>query len=555
MRRRIGPASAVLALALALGARAEGPAPAWTPYDLGTHRRAVSTKSGAAQHAFDQGLIWSFAFNHDEAERAFREAARVDPDLAMAWWGIALVNGPHINNAEVDEAHAKAAWEALGEARARRASAAPVEKALIDALSARYAMPQPADRKPLDAAYAKAMADVHRRFPKDADVAALYAEALMDVRPWDQWTHDGKAQPGTRETLDAIAAALALNPAHPLALHLKVHALEASPHPERAQRAADALRALVPDSSHLVHMPAHIYARVGRWADAASANERAIAADARNNARAPTLGLYRLYEAHNVHFLMFTAAMEGRRKVAEEQAAALVAMLPPPMLKEMGFLLEAFLAMPDEVRIRFGLWDEILEQPVPAADLPTARAFSHFARGVALGALGRLDEAEGERAAFAEARGRVPKEYLWGANPTSAVLAAFAPYLEGELAFRRGDRGTAEAKLREAVRLEDALKYDEPPPASVPARHALGAVLLAAGKAREAEAVYRDDLRRSPENGWSLLGLARALRMQGKPGAAEVQARFRAAWKRADTDVTTSCLCVPGAAIQGTVAR
>lgn len=528
---------------------------AWRPFELGSHGRPVSTKSAAAQKAFDQGLIWSFAFNHDEAERAFREAVRVDPGLAMAWWGIALVNGPHINNIEVDEAHAKAAWDALGEARARIAGASQVEKALIDALGSRYAMPQPADRKPLDGAYAKAMADVNRRFPKDADVAALCAEALMDVRPWDQWTPDGEPQPGTREALDAIAAALALQPRHPLALHLKIHALEASPHPERARAAADWLRALVPDSSHLVHMPSHIYARVGRWADAASANERAIAADERYNARTPNLGIYRLYEVHNVHFLVFTAMMEGRRRVALERAAAVVAMLPPPMFKELAFLLEAFLTVSHEVRMRFGLWDEILEDPIPGTDVPTARAFAHFARGVAFAALGRVDEAGRERAAFAEAAAKVPEEYLWGANASSAVLAAHMPYLEGELAFRRGDRETAEAKLREAVRLEDALKYDEPPPASVPARHALGAVLLAAGKAKEAEAVYREDLRRSPENGWSLQGLARALRMQAKPGAAEVQARFRAAWRRADMDVTTSCLCVPGVAVEGTGAR
>lgn len=549
MRRRDLSASAVVAAALALApaARADDPAPAaWRPFDLGTHRRAVSTRSAAAQTAFDQGLVWSFAFNHDEAERAFREAARVDPGLAMAWWGIALVNGPHINNAEVDEAHAKAAWEALGEARARLAAATPVEKALVGALASRYALPQPADRKPLDEAYAKAMADVHRRFPKDADVAALYAEALMDVRPWDQWTHDGKAQPGTREALDAIEAALALNPRHPLALHLKIHALESSPHPERARAAADGLRALVPDSSHLVHMPAHIDARVGRWADAASANERAIAADARYNARTPTLGIYRIYQVHNVHFLVFTAMMEGRRKVAREQAAAVVAMLPPQMVKDLAFFLEAFLTTPHEVRMRFGLWDEILGEPIPGSDVPTARAFAHFARGVAYAALGRIEEAERERAAFTEAAAKVPKEYLWGSNPTAAVLAAHVPYLEGEMAFRRGDRETAEAKLREAVRLEDALKYDEPPPAGVPARHALGAVLLTAGKAKEAEAVYREDLRRNPENGWSLQGLARALRAQEKRGAAEVQARFRAAWKRADVEVTTSCLCIPG---------
>lgn len=235
-------------------APAESP---WRPFDLGRHGRKVSTKVPAAQKAFDQGLVWAFAFNHDEAERAFREAARLDPSLAMAWWGVALVNGPHINNPMVDEAHAKVAWEALGKARELAASASPVEKALIEALGSRYAMPQPEDRRPLDEAYAKAMSAVRARFPGDADVATLAAEALMDVRPWDQWTVDGKPQPGTEEVLAALAAARRLSPSHPGALHLTIHALEASPQPERAREAADRLRALVPDSSHLVHMPAH----------------------------------------------------------------------------------------------------------------------------------------------------------------------------------------------------------------------------------------------------------------------------------------------------------
>ncbi|HEX2798101.1 MAG TPA: hypothetical protein VHQ44_00370, partial [Thermoanaerobaculia bacterium] len=274
-------ASLVLVFTGALAQAPAKPAEAgWKPFDLGTHRRAVSTVDPGAQLAFDQGLNWSFAFNHEEAEKAFREAARRDPALAMAWWGIALVNGPHINNPVVDEAHAKVAWETLGEAKKRAERASDVEKALIEALGSRYALPQPEDRKPLNEAYAKAMGSVRRRFPKDADVAALYAEAMMDVHPWDQWTSDGKPRPGTQEILDAIEAALALSPRHPLALHMKIHALEASPHPENAKQAADLLRALVPDSSHLVHMPAHIYARVGGWKEAAAANERALAADA-----------------------------------------------------------------------------------------------------------------------------------------------------------------------------------------------------------------------------------------------------------------------------------
>ncbi len=290
-----------------------GPRTTWRPFDLGPATRPVSTRVPAAQKAFDQGLVWAWAFNHDEAERAFLEAARLDPCLAMAWWGVALVNGPHINNPSVDEAHAKRAWEALQKARGLLGGASAVEAALVEALGARYAWPQPADRAPLDAAYAAAMQKVRQRFPEDADVATLAAEALMDTRPWDQWTKDGKPQPGTAEVLAALERARALAPDHPGALHLTIHALEASPWPERAADAADRLRALVPDSSHLVHMPSHVDVRVGRWKAAAEANERAVAADRRYQARAAEIGFYRIYMAHNAHFLAYTAMMEGRR--------------------------------------------------------------------------------------------------------------------------------------------------------------------------------------------------------------------------------------------------
>jgi len=520
----------------------------WKPFDLGAHRRAVSTKDPEAQLAFDQGLNWSFAFNHEEAERAFREAARRDPELAIAWWGVALVNGPHINNPVVDEAHAKAAWEALGEARKRAAGASDVEKALIEALGARYALPQAEDRKPLDEAYAKAMGTVRGRFPQDSDVAALYAEALMDVHPWDQWTSDGKPRPGTQEILDAIEAALAVSPRHPLALHMKIHALEASPHPENARQAADLLRGLVPDSSHLVHMPAHIYARVGGWQDAAAANERALAADGRYNARVPEFGFYHIYEAHNAHFLAFTAEMEGRKAVALEMTRAVVDGLSPEFLKENAMFADAFTTVHWEAQKRFGMWEELLKVPEPAEYLPLSRAYRVYLRGIAHAALGRVDEAEKERAVFPDAVKKVPKEFLWGSNAAADVLGVCEPYLEGEIAYRKGDLGTAIARLREAVKREDALKYDETPDVTVPSRHALGAVLLAAGRPQEAEAVYREDLVRYPENGWSLQGVARALRAQKKAKeAAGFDARFKKAWSRADVEVTSSCLCVkPG---------
>lgn len=519
----------------------------WTPFQLGRHHRKVSTANPAAQRAFDQGLVWSYAFNHDEAERAFREAARLDPHLAMAWWGIALVNGPHINNPSMDEAHAKAAWEALNEAKARLVSASPAEKALIQALGARYALPQPADRHPLDEAYAKAMGEVAQRFPKDADIAALCAEALMDVRPWDQWTRDGKPQPGTTEVLAALKRCLALDANHPLGLHLTIHALEASPHPERAKAAADRLRFLTPDASHLVHMPGHIYARIGDWKGAAEANERAMTADARYRARTPEIGFYGLYMLHNTHFLGFTAMMEGRKAVALAQNKAVVEAFPLAWVKENAAFVDAYQTPYLEALKRFGLWEELLAQPAPDPALPVTTAYWHALRGTAFAATGKVDEALKEQAAFDEALSKVPATFSWGANNAVRVLGVAKAYLAGEIAFRQEKVEQAIAQLEEAVRLEDALKYDEPPACTVPARHALGAVLLAAKRPAEAEAVYRADLKAYPANHWSLLGLARALEAQGRKAEAKAaQARFARAARRSDIRAETSCMCVGG---------
>ena len=518
---------------------------AWRPFDLGSYQRAVTTSSPGAQRAFNQGLIWAYAFNHDEAQRAFEEAVRLDPSCAMAHWGIALVNGPHINNPMVDAQHAKAAWDALQQAQAKAVHASPVERALIEALAARYAWPQPADRAPLDAAYARAMAGVWKRFPGDADVATLYAEAMMDTRPWDQWTHDGQPQPGTAEVLAALEAAQAIAPDHPGALHLYVHALEASPQPERAAAAADRLRALVPDASHLIHMPSHIDARLGRWAEAAAVNERAIAADGRYAGRQQEIGFYQLYMAHNVHFLVFTAMMEGRRAAAVESAREITQRVSVERARENPLFLDAFRTVEPDTYKRFGMWEEILALPQPPPDLPVSTAFHHFARAIALAATGKNGEARHERSLFHAALPKVPREAFWGSNLAVAVLAPAAPYLDGEIAYREEDLDLAIEKLTEAVKLEDSLKYDEPPPWTTPARHALGAVLLEAKRPSEAEAVYRADLRRYPLNGWSLWGLERALEAQGRAAdAAAVKAQFDRTWSRADTPMVSSCLCV-----------
>jgi tetratricopeptide (TPR) repeat protein len=544
-QRPVDPHPAPTAAATASASRPGADGPAWRPFDLGSYQRPVTTPSPEAQRAFNQGLIWAYAFNHDEAQRAFEEAVRLDPSCAMAYWGIALVNGPHINNPMVDEQHAKAAWDALQQARARAVSASPAERALIEALAARYAWPQPADRAPLDAAYARAMAGVRERFPDDADVATLYAEAMMDTRPWDQWTHDGRPQPGTAEVLAALEAAQAIAPDHPGALHLYVHALEASPHPERAAAAADRLRALVPDASHLVHMPSHIDARLGRWAEAAAVNERAIAADRRYAERQQEIDFYQLYMAHNVHFLVFTAMMEGRRAAALESAREITQRVSVEKARENPLFLDAFRTVEPDTYKRFGMWEEILALPQPPPELPVSLAFHHFARAIALAATGKSGEARHERSLFHAALPKVPKEAYWGSNLAAAVLAPAVPYLDGEIAYGEKDLDLAIAKLSEAVRLESSLKYDEPPPWTTPARHALGAVLLEANRPAEAEAVYRADLTRYPLNGWSLWGLERALEAQGREAeAAAVKAQFDRTWSRADTPMVSSCLCV-----------
>jgi tetratricopeptide (TPR) repeat protein len=523
----------VLALAMALA------------FDLGPHTRPVTTSNEAAQKAFDQGLNWSFSFNHGDAEKAFREAAKLDDGLAMAWWGVSLVNGPHINNPAVDEVHAKVAWEALAEARKRRDKASPVEQALIDALGERYTWPQPADRAPLDQAYAKAMADVFKRFPQDADVATLYAEALMDTRPWDQWTKDGQPQPGTKEVLDALATARRLSPDHPGALHLTIHALEASPRPQDAADAADRLRNLVPDAGHMVHMPSHIDVRLGQWQKGAEANLRAMAADERYNARKQDPGFWGFYMAHNAHFLGYTAMMEGRRDVALATMKGVVGMFPPEFVKENALFVDSFMTSHLEALKRFGLWEDVLATDVPVPGLPVSTPYKHFARAVALSALDRVAEAEKEAAAFKAALPSVPKEAVWGSNTAAGVLAVGVPYVEGEIAFRKGDFKTAIAKLEEAVAMEDALKYDEPPAWTVPSRHALGAVLLAAGRHADAEKVYLADLVKYPENGWALKGLVQSL--EGQKRTADVkaaEARLKTAWARADAPVESSCMCV-----------
>lgn len=517
--------------------------------DLGEYALTITTKSPEAQRYFDQGLRFLFGFNHGMAIRSFEAAARLDPTCAMAHWGVALACGPHINFPMVPPPRAAQAWQALAQARAHAARATVFERDLIDALGHRYADPQPEDRTPLDRAYADAMRQVWRKHPAQPDAGAFFAEALMDLRPWDQWTPAGQPQPGTEEVLAVLDAVLTQRPDHPFANHLYIHAVEASPNPARAIPAANRLRTLQPGLAHNVHMPSHIDIRVGDWHQAITSNLAAIEADQRYRARVgPPKDMVVVYAAHNRHMLAYAAMMTGQRELSISHIRQMVDEIPPEFLKDWAIAAEGFAAMPFEVLVRFGQWDEILAQPDNYPDyMPFTKAMRLAARAIALAAQGDAPAARVEQAAFLTQAKAVPAENTFGNNPGSAILAVLMPMVEGEILVREGRLDEGFASLREAVRREDALRYDEPPGWILPVRHALGANLMAHGRHAEAEQVYREDLQRLPNNGWSLYGLADALERQGKRDeAVAARGRFAAVWREADVEIGSSCLCQPG---------
>ena len=514
---------------------------------LGAHTRKVTTDSAEAQRYFDQGLNFLFGFNHGAAIRSFEEAARLDPECAMAHWGVALASGPHINFPMVPPPAAERAWRELGRAQAAK-HVSPVEQALIGALARRYANPQPDDRAPLDLAYANAMREVWRKFPDDTDVGVLFVEAMMDLRPWDQWTPEGQPQPGTDEILATLDRVLALDVNHPFANHLYIHAVEASPHPERAIAAADRRLGLQHGLAHNVHMPSHIYIRVGRWHDAIASNVKAVAADqAYRKVAGPARGFLPVYVAHNQHMLAYAAMMTGQGQLALRHMRDLVAGLSDEFMAEYGAMSEAWLSMPLECMVRFGRWDDVLAEPEIDAKYPFSHAFRFAARSIAYAAKGDPVRARAEQALFAEAAKKVPAdEIAAGNNLCSAVLAIVTPMVEGEILVREGKVDAAVAQLRAAVAAEDALRYDEPPSWIIPVRHSLGATLMAHGRFADAEKVYREDLTRLPGNGWSLYGLSEALAQQQKVAeAAEAKRQFKDAWHVADITISSSCLCQP----------
>jgi tetratricopeptide (TPR) repeat protein len=489
----------------------------------------------------NQGINLSWAFNHAESGRAFREAARLDPNCAMAYWGQALVLGPNINAAmePTDEAPAYAAIQKAVSLKSK-AALTPKERALIDALAQRYTG-KPEDRRGRDEAYSAAMRSAHQKFPNDLDIAVLYVESVMDLRPWGYWMGDGRPYEGIAEGVALTEKVIARRPDHPGALHLYIHLMEAV-RPEKAEAAADRLLPLAPAAGHLVHMPSHIYQRVGRYNDAIKSNQAAIAADEDYITQCRAQGLYPMgYYPHNLHFLWFAASADGQSVLAIDAARKTASRVDPAALKQFP-LLASFRVVPYYALTRFGKWQEMLKEPAPSADNAFLFGIYHYARGLALVATGQLAEADQALATIRKTLGDKSLDSpLFSPNPGGAVLAIAPEVLAGEIAAARKQYDAAIAHLERAVRLEDGLVYTEPAEWHYPPRHALGAVLLEAGRAREAETVYWDDLRKNAENGWALYGVVQALRAQGKnEQAAIVQARLDKAWARADFSLTGS---------------
>jgi tetratricopeptide (TPR) repeat protein len=528
--------------------RSPGLYPGFTGY-----ARKVTTDSPQAQRWFNQGIQLLYGFNHDEAIRSFERAAKADPSCAMAWWGSAYARGLHINNPEMSEEQSRLADEAARKAVAALDDESPVEQALVRAVRQRYRWPAPKDRRPLDEKYAKAMEAVWHQFPDDPDVGALFAESLMDLQPWDLWTETGAPKGRVLEVLGVLERTLSKAPKHPGANHFYIHAIEASPWPERGVGAAERLRGLVPGSGHLVHMPSHIFIRVGRYAEASEANEKAIKADEAYFALAPKPDFYSLYFLHNIHFLAYSAMMEARYQTAIEAARKIEKNIPPEFLKNYVTLADGFMPTALHVLIRFGKWDEILAEPEPESWRLFSRAERHFARSVAFSGLGQVKKARREIELLDEVAKHLTDEWKMGNNPATDVLAIARLMAEGELAYREGRSDQAFDRLRRAVSLEEKLSYDEPPGWMQPVRHALGALLLADGRHAEAEAVYRADLVRHPNNAWSLLGLQQSLEKQGKTREAKALAKkVQKAWARADVSPVASCYCHPDARKKGT---
>jgi tetratricopeptide (TPR) repeat protein len=504
---------------------------------LGSVHHQVTTSSPQAQAFFDQGLSLIYAFNHDDAARSFRHALELDPKCAMAWWGVALAIGPNYNDTDIGGERGKAAYDAIQKARELEPGVTPAERAYIEALAQRFSANPKAAQQKLFESYRDAMVQLFRQFPEDADAGALYAESIMDLHPWQLWFADGKPAPGTEEVVRVLQLVLARFPDHPGANHFYIHAVEASPHPELALSCADRLGSLAPSAGHLVHMPSHIYVRLGDYPNAVLANQRASAADEAYLRSYHTTGAYpSMYYSHNLHFLAYAAAMEGNLKAALDAATRLETNIAPH-LQGMSSM-EWFNMTRMMVLVHLAQWQEIAKLPQPEARLRLTNMAWHFARGMADAAQGQPAKAEAERKLLAKLLAAVTPDEPFGFNRVHEVMGIALNMLDGKIASARHDYRAAVAELEKAVKTYDALRYDEPPDWYLPPREQLGGLLLAAGKAAEAELAFRADLRQNLNNGRSLFGLAEALKAQGKTNeAVEATSQFHESWKNADVQL------------------
>lgn len=510
--------------------------------NLGKHTHKISTNNPETQKYFDQGVNLLFGFNHAEAIRSFREAARLDPKCAMCWWGVGFAYGPNINLPMQPDA-IKPAWDALQKAQSLKRFASQQERDWIDALSARYSSSPDADRSRLDEAFARAMGNLAQKYPNDLDASVFYAEAMMDTQPWVYWEADGVTPKGHgAEIASTLERVIEREPDHPGALHLYIHAVEASTTPERAEPAADRLGALMPDAGHIVHMPSHIFYRVGRYGDAYHANELAALVDEQYIAACKAQGFYPLgYYGHNIHFLWTSAEMEGRYQAALDAARRLLkatevekyaAGLPQGQL---------YILTPVATYLRFGKWNEILAEPMPAAEFKLDYAMALYARGFAYANMGDIAKAKEARDQIAEIHKKGMPEIEAASIPATQMTEIALHELDGEIARKSGDLDGAIANFRKAQEVELSLPYTEPAYWHRPVSHLLGAALLEAGKPAEAEDVYRKSLMHYRRDGWALHGLVLALKAQGKKDDAEkAQKDFESAWQFADVKLTSS---------------
>ena len=514
---------------------------------MGNHHHPISTADKNAQRYFDQGMVLSFAFNHAESARSFRAAQTLDPDCAMCFWGEALALGPNINvtsngKAIMGDDDRKQAYAAIQEAAALGNNASAKERDFIAALATRYNGDPTTEREPLDLAYMDAMRDLNAKYPDDDDAAAMFAESIMNTMPWDYWLDADTPRPLAAEAIAILEGVLERAPEHPLALHLYIHAVEASNKPERAEPAADRLADLVPGAGHLVHMPAHIYWRVGRYDDASEANIKAAAVDEEYIAACNAQGFYpAMYYPHNIHFLWAASSMQGRSELAIESARRVSSNVSIEMI-ELFPQVEFFHTIPLLSLTQFGKWDEILATDAPREDFEYSNGIWHYARATAFARTGDLESARKEQIELSKLKGATDVTFLDTLYYPATMLLEIADSLVmGEIALSEGKTDDAIAHFNRAVAVQDELPYTEPPFWYYPTRHALGRALLAADQYREAETVYRRDLELYPHNGWSMFGLIQSLEAQGKD-ASEIKHHFDIAWQKADVELTASQL-------------